>query len=479
MSDGFMTPRKRQFSRRGRYAIALSALLVLVLIPFQQSAGAATRVSLWVKVGGTDAGNCKTKTAPCATITYALTQAPSTGTNINMLSDIDDEVTVTKDNVTIQSSPTTSTFKIRPTTDTLSTTTPAGSPVNPIVFVQVGRTGIKLSNVIVDGGGRPTAGSCSPGLGHTGIYMKGGQLNLTKTQVLGVTQGPGLEGCQNGSAVRVDANSNLTVNLGKVAGYDKNGITCNGVGTTCTLTKVEADGSGGANTAAKNGIQISRGAVATVAGAKVHDHEHSCQCASGILIYNAGSGVLVKNSIVTDNDNGIFAYRDGTSGAGTSGDNVTLSANIVSGGLWGVGIDSLTGATVVSNKVSGTANEGIGLYSAVNGTIKTNQSGTDAGGANGLGMYVGGLGTVNGATPSSGNQVTGNKLNGNSGDGIEATALSSTNTFGSNTLNLNVGYGAHDESTGANTAGTANAWTGNKCPTPGAGGKSSPVGLCN
>jgi parallel beta-helix repeat protein len=482
MREGPSTRRqaRRRWRKAGGYALALTTLFVLVAAPIQ-TAGAATRVSLWVDQAGTDAGNnCRVKTNPCETITRALAVAPTTGTNINLLSDVDDEVNVTKDNVTIQSSPTTSHFDIRPTTDTLTTTTPAGAAVAPIVTVGTGRTGIKLTNVTIDGSTRPAAAGCSSGLGHTGLYVKGAQVTLTKTSVSHITQGLGLEGCQNGSAVRADAGSNFSINGGAISDYDKNGFTCNGADTTCVVNKTVITGRGpvGVGKAAQNGIQISRGAIAIVAAVKVSGHNYTPNPqATGILIYNAGSGVTIKNSDVFDNDSNIYAYRDGASGPGSQGDALTVTTNKVHSGpsQYGIVVDSLSGATVTRNKVWDNSVVGVGLFSVANSTIGSNVVGVGAGGSNGEGVYVGGDGTFNAAVPSTGNTVQGNKVNGNDGDGIHADVLTSGNTFQNNYANGNGGFGAHDQSTGAGTAGTANTWTGNRCT----GGDDNPNGLCS
>src|SRR3954463_10587978 len=168
MNDGNIPSRLARGRRRGLYAaIALSTLSVFFAIPMQSAGAATTRVNLWVSNGGNDTTNCRTKSNPCATVTYALTQAPTSGTNINLLTDIDDEVRVTKDNVTIQSSPSTSHFAIRPTTDTLLATTPAGATVKPIVVVGQSRSAVKLVNISIDGASRPSAGGCDSGAGHT------------------------------------------------------------------------------------------------------------------------------------------------------------------------------------------------------------------------------------------------------------------------------------------------------------------------
>jgi hypothetical protein len=59
----------------------------------------ATGLTLYVAAGGADSGTCAAETSPCATITYALTQA-SPGATIYVSGTIDDHVTIST-NVTI------------------------------------------------------------------------------------------------------------------------------------------------------------------------------------------------------------------------------------------------------------------------------------------------------------------------------------------------------------------------------------------
>jgi hypothetical protein len=475
--------------RHAKYLVALSALVVLVAVP-AQSAVAATRISLWVSSSGTNAGNCHTKTTPCATVTYALTQAPSTGTNINLLTNVADEVNINKDNITIQSSPTTSHFSIRPTTDTLTAQTPEGANVAPIVYVGPSRTGIALKNIAIDGSGRPPAGGCDAGKGHTGLYVRSAQVFLTTTDVVGVTQGPGLTGCQNGGAiyVRTDTNqaSNVKITGGVVNTYDKNGITCNSVGTTCVISKTVVTGRGavGIGDAAQNGIQFGFGATGSVTSVAVTGNNYTPDGeGTGILLYNAGTGVSIKSSNISGNNVGIYALWDGSAPAGQTTANLVLASNkvhdaatAVNGVGDGIDVDSLSNATVSGNKVWGNSAVGIGAYGLHNSAIKSNAADDNAGTAtgNGDGIFVGSYAGAGNPT-SVGNNVALNKANANAQDGIHATADAANNVFYANTMNNDSAFEAHDESTGSGTAGTNNTWTSDHC----VGGTSSPIGLCH
>ena len=78
----------------GRYAAAalgaLAALALGVLVPTAAQAAAPT--TLYVSQGGLDSGTC-TSASPCATVSYALTQAAS-GATIEVSGTIDDHVSI-------------------------------------------------------------------------------------------------------------------------------------------------------------------------------------------------------------------------------------------------------------------------------------------------------------------------------------------------------------------------------------------------
>jgi hypothetical protein len=78
----------------GRYAAtALGALAALALGVFVPAAAqAAAPATLYVSQGGLDSGTC-TSASPCATVSYALTQAAS-GATIEVSGTIDDHVSI-------------------------------------------------------------------------------------------------------------------------------------------------------------------------------------------------------------------------------------------------------------------------------------------------------------------------------------------------------------------------------------------------
>lgn len=72
-----------------------------------------------------------------------------------------------------------------------------------------------------------------------------------------------------------------------------------------------------------------------------------------------------------------------------------------------------------------------------------------------------------------GSRVERNQVLANGGDGIRLTETATGNVVEGNHMRSNGGFDAHDLSSGADTAGTANTWTRNHCNTD------SPDGLCD
>jgi hypothetical protein len=167
--------------------------------------------------------------------------------------------------------------------------------------------------------------------------MIGGASTLEATKV--VFQNAGVErispdvGCQGGVAVQVgfsgsEGTPSLTtpalevghaVLLNDTIGeYQKNGVTVDGDGSSATIgPKVTITGDGPVGTG-QNGIQVSRGAVATVIKDKISanecdiasvcGHETASQWeedASGLLLYLPGARTTMEGSHLSDNNIGV------------------------------------------------------------------------------------------------------------------------------------------------------------------------------
>ena len=134
---------------------------------------------------------------------------------------------------------------------------------------------------------------------------------------------PPFSGCQNGVGIQVgrtltdgptSGRATITDNL--IDRFQKNGMTIDNVGSSALVERNRVQGIGPTDVIAQNGIQVSRGAVATVTENRVQDHTYTLAPAfssSGILLFEAGTGVRVSLNRVVRSDDNIVAFT--TSGA--------------------------------------------------------------------------------------------------------------------------------------------------------------------
>jgi hypothetical protein len=247
--------------------------------------------------------------------------------------------------------------------------------------------GVTISNLLVDGSlASSTFSSCADD--YEGIEFLNAGGTITGNTVQNIYLPVGLAGCQPGLDINVQTasgdSSSVTISNNQALNYNKNGITCNDVGTTCTITK---------NTVsfyapyeqyiASNGIQIGFGAVGTVSHNTVSGNE--CTLASvcgpnyvtqtqsaGILTYESGAGTVVNDNNISGNDIGIADVADtvqptnnvlqnnGDEGMLLNDGTYTASNNHISGSLIGIAIVSdgfvanPTAATLDGNHLTGT-----------------------------------------------------------------------------------------------------------------------------
>jgi hypothetical protein len=436
--------------------------------------------------GGTDTGVCP-MTAPCATISYALTQAGAGATIFVANGIYPEQLTITQ-SVSIVGATVTSTV-IRPTTLPLTDTdTDSATPQKYIVDVAPGTTGVHLKNLSIQGSGASsTFASCADN--YVGVYFHDASGHLGRVRLSGIELPPGLAGCKDGLGVYVASDSGSTsavdmLDMG-IGSYQQSGIACDDAGTTCNISATKITGSGTASQVSQSGIQVF-GASGEISNVRVLNNTYAGggagNEATGVRLLNAGT-VTVKDSLSKSNDIGIYAAEipaDGlvppTTGTWTIKHNRTLLAtDHVPGGAHGYGdgivIDSTSNAVdVIENSARSDAESGIALYGTTGVDLGFNTAVLDQDG-----IYVGGPGTA--ATSSSGNVIGGNVAQANHHDGILADVVTteSGNTFTANWSRSNVSTQIVDLSTGAGTLGTANTWNANRCRR---GTHSSPRDLC-
>jgi hypothetical protein len=166
------------------------------------------------------------------------------------------------------------------------------------------------------------SGTCYDSL--YGVLVGGGATLKLSSSTINAAGAVPVNGCQGGVGVQVGSTRSTPSQVGTavlsndfVSGYQKNGMTIDGVGSSATISKTTVTGAGPTDQTAQNGIQVSRGATAKIISSSISGNECDVAVcgadsladtqATGILFYNAGSGSSVVNSNVNDNDAGLYA----------------------------------------------------------------------------------------------------------------------------------------------------------------------------
>ncbi len=398
-----------------------------------------------------------------------------------------EQLTITNKNLTITGASEGSTI-IDPSALNTTTNDPThpGTAQADIVTFSGAKSG-GLADLTVDGS---KFTETDGGTNYVGVFMLDSAGTLNSVAVENVQHDTSSFGDQPGAnggvLVANDDEASRTVAMTgvDVTAYDKNGITCRSIGTTCNITGSAVTGSGSSVDNAQNGIELygitGASVKSTTVNANTFGNPNSAAYTngSGILVINVGKLTLSGNT-VKNNDVNIDAIEDSGFAAGPTQGAWAITGNTVSaatnaqgaplGAGIGDGID-LSGAnavTVYSNTVTGNAEWGIALFGETNSKVGADGKANTVTGNTDDGIYVGEYAEND---PSTGNSIAYNKSNTNLGDGILAAGLDGSgyqqamnNTFGHNTLQNNDGYDAQDLSMGAKTAGTANTWTGDKC----------------
>jgi hypothetical protein len=505
------------------------ALLTAVFATAVTAASATTGNTEYVNGStGKDANSCKTPEKACQTISHALSVAVAGTTIYVTAGDYPEQLTITKNVSIIGAKGSASPVILDPSTLSQSYIDPDASTPTTTYYIVYASGGVtaNLTNITVDGSNAQAQfTSCADDF--VGVAYNGASGTMTNTTVKNVELPQADFGCQQGLAIYVEtpaavtaaarrvaatdsthgagtrrispfgrassavparqlkdgvsgpsvtASSKVTMDGVSVLNYDKNGITCDDPGTSCTIVHSTVTGIGPTSLTAQNGIQGYDATSISLKSTSVASNTYNggTYAATGALIADDVS-VAVTWSRVTSNDYNIYAYNDGAGTAGTLGNwsfthNKATYSTIAGGD--GLTLDSTSNPVTVKDNYNLGHNlgDGLDLYGASNVTATGNTTG-----ANTVdGVYVGSTGSYTNATAGTGNVVTYDTAVNNANDGIEASSATSGNTFTHNTLKYNKGYDAQDESNPV-----ANTWSANTCVVGTTGGpKSSPPGLC-
>jgi hypothetical protein len=214
--------------------------------------------------------------------------------------------------------------------------------------------------------------TCANGL--NAIFIGGGgTLKASNVSVEGAsTTLAEFKGCQHGLAVLVGSASREEVGhailkSNTITGYEKNGPTVAGAGSTMSITNSTVTGEGASPYIAQNGIQISFGGKGTVKGTMVSGNEcNVAGCgatgaqAAGVLFYEAAAGSKLMSSTMSGNDMGVY-YASGSATVPASPD-VTISKDVLSSNRFEAVALEEGKASLMSDTINGSGRVGIGLY---------------------------------------------------------------------------------------------------------------------
>jgi hypothetical protein len=205
---------------------------------------------------------------------------------------------------------------------------------------------VTLNGLTVDAiwPGAPDGPSESCAYNLYGILAAGGvSLQLTETTVIGAAPSV-INGCQYGVGVEIGmsyavpaqtATAKLTQDI--VNGYQKNGVTVDGAGSSAKIADIGVTGAGKTAAIGQNGIGVQLGAKALISSSVIKRNEcENVTCgpdaltqyqAEGVYFYGAAAGSSLKSSDITENDAGV--ENEDTSATEPSAAQVTLSGDTI------------------------------------------------------------------------------------------------------------------------------------------------------
>ena len=196
---------------------------------------------------------------------------------------------------------------------------PASSnPTSAIVIISGGGVDAELTGFTVSGPGPFACGSIAAGI----VVRDGANADIHDNTVQDVRDST-FSGCQNGVAILVGRQSwttsgTATLTNNTISGYQKGGIMVDNTGSSATITNNIVTGVGTTDVIAQNGIQISRGATATLSGNTVTGNSFHLTGntwdwgSAGILLYDSGAVSLAGGNTITGNDQNL--YNSGAAG---------------------------------------------------------------------------------------------------------------------------------------------------------------------
>jgi len=257
------------------------------------------------------AANCDAGVAAYSSIQAAVNAAAPGDTIFICPGTYNEQVVVTKNNLTIRGAGAGATV-LKPSVvvpNSTSLVTPIPVNVSPILLV-AGATGVIVTNLTIDGSAHD-AGAAIHNCGFIdqfyGIYYRNSSGRVDRVHVTKIrsatmcTFGIRSESGDGGTA-------NLVYNANLVDQYGDYGMSCGGLNTTCSITGNTVRGQGPINDQIQRGINIRTGPVAAISGNVITDHYHlpmGGAMSAGIILVNADPASnphLLRDNIFANNE---------------------------------------------------------------------------------------------------------------------------------------------------------------------------------
>jgi len=240
----------------------------------------------------------------------------------------------------------------------------APSALAPVTYTSPNGS-IAMRNILTIEGGEATNVEVSgvtlrgpvPGI-TSGIFVRGGAYAwIHDNRLIDMRESQALSGNQSGLGIFVGrayagTSGRALIESNEITGYQKGGIVVDGPGSQATITGNTIAGEGPTAVIAQNGIQVSRGASATLAANTVSgnvytgSHADPDDFAAGVLVFTSGPYVgqgvvaVASSNTVTGNEFGIWTNDASTLATidltGTQG-NARNAVAYTAGGYAGAG----------------------------------------------------------------------------------------------------------------------------------------------
>ncbi len=166
-----------------------------------------------------------------------------------------------------------------------------------------------------------TPGSVTPGAQifgarYFGVVNDGTSVTVEGASIHDIGENP-FNGSQHGVGIYFTNGGSGAIDGNTVWAYQKGGIVVNGAGTTASITNNSVSGLGPVVFIAQNGIQVSRGAVATVRGNNLSNNFYTGEAglvnaggnspegfeyfSTGLLLFEAGAGTRTSDNQLSGN----------------------------------------------------------------------------------------------------------------------------------------------------------------------------------